>query len=375
MKILHTSDWHLGMPLQMGTLLDDQRDFFAQLYKIIEAENVDVVLVAGDIYDTSVTNVDSIRLYNEVVTKICMEMHKKMVIIAGNHDSGPRLATCHALLEAAGLYVRGKLTKEISPISFGDVDVYPIPFFNRDEVIALFPEEKESIRSQEDATKLVCDHIRAKMNPKKFNIAVAHAYIVNAELSDSDRAAQVGFASAVSKAVFDGFDYVALGHIHKPQIVSDTVRYSGSPLAYSFGKEETQQKQVVLLDTEKNTQTEIYIQPQHARVSLTGTYAEIQDAQGHDNDYMKITVTDRVAGLALLTELREKFPYLLELYGKAFTATGEASSISLEQMQNMDEMTIMQQFLKEEYDFTPTEEQKALFQDVVQKLQEGSEIE
>ncbi len=373
MKLLHTSDWHLGMSLPLGTMADDQRYFFEQLYAILESENVDAVLCAGDVYDTGVANAEAIRLYNEAVTKICKEMHKKMIVIAGNHDSGARLAACNALLEEAGLYVSGKLQREIRPISLGNADIYPVPFFNRDEVTALFPEEKEHIHSQEDATQIVCNHIRENMDKSKVNVVVSHAYIVRAELCDSDRAAQVGFATAVSKEVFDGFDYVALGHIHKPQVISDTIRYSGSPLKYSFGTEESQTKQVVIFDTETKEQKVLPLKMRHDRRSLSGTYEEICQINDCENDYLKITVTDRIAGLALLTELRDKFPYLLELYGKSFDSTGAVSSISIDQLEKMDEITILKRFLEEEYNYTPSDSQMELFQEAVRKTAEGGE--
>ena len=229
MRILHTSDWHLGMPLKLGTMIADQQYFLDQLYSIIEEYDVNAVICAGDIYDSSVTNAEAIELYSSAITKICKELGKKMIVISGNHDSGARLASGRELLEMAGLYVSGKIVKDTRPVSIGNADIYPIPFFNRDEVIAFYPDKKSEITSQEAATKVLCDHIRESMDPSRVNIIVSHAFITSAELSDSDRAAQVGQATSVSKDVFDGFDYVALGHIHKPQAITETIRYSGSP--------------------------------------------------------------------------------------------------------------------------------------------------
>ena len=123
--------------------------------------------------------------------------------------------------------------------------------------------------------KVVCDHIREEMDPSRFNIVVAHALIVSAELSESDRSARVGQASAVSKDVFEGFDYVALGHIHKPQMIDEHICYSGSPVKYSFGNEEGQQKGVVLIDTESSEIRTIPIQMLHDRKTVRGTYEEI----------------------------------------------------------------------------------------------------
>lgn len=145
MKLLHTSDWHFGIGHGTVSYAEDQRFFLEKLYETIRSEQVDAVLLAGDVYDSSVTNAEAISLYNEAVTTICAEMGVKLIVIAGNHDSAPRLAACRELLKASGLYVTGRLERDIVPVSLGDCDVYSIPFFGREEVLALFPECKDQI--------------------------------------------------------------------------------------------------------------------------------------------------------------------------------------------------------------------------------------
>jgi len=374
MRILHTSDWHLGMPLKLGTMIEDQQFFLEQLYSIIEANAVDAVICAGDIYDSSVTNAEAIELYSSAITKICKELRKKMIVIAGNHDSGARLASGRELLEMAGLYVSGKIAKDIRPISIGNADIYPIPFFNRDEVVAFFPDQKAEISSQEVATKVLCDHIRETMDPSRVNIIVSHAYIISAELSDSDRAAQVGQATSVSKDVFDGFDYVALGHIHKPQAITETIRYSGSPIKYSFGVEEAQIKQVLIYDTDSKEVIPVALNMLHDRKSISGTYEEIRAMDSIDNCYLKVTVTDRIASLELLSELREKFPGILELYGMGYEGSGEETSITIDELTKLDETDIMMRFLEEQYHFTPNADQIKLYKAVVENLGEEADL-
>lgn len=373
MRILHTSDWHLGMPLKLGTMIEDQQYFLEQIYSIIEKLAVDAVICAGDIYDSSVTNAEAIELYSSAITRICKELKKKMIVIAGNHDSGARLASGRELLEMAGLYVSGKIVKDIIPIAIGNADIYPIPFFNRDEVIALFPDQKAEINSQEDATKVLCDHIRETMDPSRVNIIVSHAYITSAELSDSDRAAQVGQASSVSKDVFEGFDYVALGHIHKPQAITETIRYSGSPIKYSFGVEETQIKQVLIYDTDSKEIIPVPLNMLHDRKSISGTYDEIRAKDVIDNCYLRVTVSDRIASLELLSEMREKFPGILELYGMGFEGSGEETSITIDELTKLDETDIMIRFLEEQYHYTPNADQIALYKDVVENI--GEEVD
>ncbi len=374
MKLLHTSDLHLGMPLGTLSYAEDQSFFFDRLYEIIEKENIDAVIIAGDVYDGSVVNAEAIKLYNDMVTNVCARLGVSMVIIAGNHDSGPRLSACHELLERAGLYVSGKLTRDIKPVLFdnGKVALYPIPFFNRDEVSALFPEKEGGIHSLETAYKVVCDNIRENMDKSARNIIVSHALIVNAELSESDRSARVGFATAVSKEVFADFEYVALGHIHKAQVIDEHIRYSGSPIKYSFGTEETHEKCVIVIDTDDMSQKEVALEELHGRHSIKGTYEEIISRTDLENAYLRIEVSDRYAGLDLYSEFKSIFPFMLELRGKEASETGELSSLSEEELEKLDECEIMKKFMEENYSYTPDERQIKLFKTAVdESLKEG----
>jgi len=376
MKLIHTSDWHFGMPVGTGSYRDSQQFFLDRLYALIRTERAEAVLCAGDIYDSGVTNAEAIRLFNDAATKLCMELGVKFILIAGNHDSAARLASCSELLKASGMYVTGRLVRDVEPVLLdgGRVAVYSLPFFNRDEVIALFPEEKERIRSMEDAMMVVCDHIRSTMDPARRNILMAHAYIVSAELSESDRSARVGFATAVSKDVFQGFDYVALGHIHKPQIIAPHIRYSGSPLKYSFGKEETQDKGVVVIDTDTMEQRFVTLPMLRDRKSVTGTYEELVARSDLADCYLRLTVTDRYAGLDLQADLRQRFPYLLELYGKSIDGGTELSALSVEELERLDETDIMMKFMEENHEYTPTPEQIALFREALAWSREEDDL-
>ena len=221
---------------------------------------------------------------------------------------------------------------------------------------------------------VVCDHIRETMDKERFNIVLSHSLTVNAELSDSDRSARIGFATAVSKDVFAGFDYVALGHIHKPQVVAPHIRYSGSPLKYSFGSEESQEKGVVVVDTDTGEQKFVAFSPLHDRKSLEGTYEEIIAREDLKNDYLRLYVTDRYAGLELVADLRERFPWLLEVYGKGLTESESLSALSVEELQILDENSIMEKFLAENFFFEPSPEQRKLFQEVLEWSREEDDL-
>lgn len=213
--------------------------------------------------------------------------------------------------------------------------------------------------------QVVCNQIRRNWNPQQKHILMTHALIVNAELSESDRSARVGLATAVSKEVFEGFDYVALGHIHKPQVISEHIRYCGSPVKYSFGKEEKQEKCVIIIETETMKEKEIPLKQLHDRRTVTGTYDEIVAMKELENDYLRLKITDRYAGLDLLADLQSRFPYLLELYGKSLEENGVLSAMSVEELQKMDELSIMRKFCVETFSYEPNEEQVQLFKEVL----------
>ena len=368
MKLLHTSDWHFGMTLGTGSYAEDQRFFLDRLYRLIREEKIEALLLSGDIYDSSVVSAEAIGLYNEAMTKLCLELGVTVIAIAGNHDSAARLASCRELLKGAGLHITGKVERDPAPVLLngGKVAVYSIPFFTRDEITALLPEKKDQIRNTETAMLAYCDHIRGQMDESRKNIILSHSLIVGSELSESDRSARVGFATAISKDVFQGFDYVALGHIHKPQAIENHIRYSGSPLKYSFGAEESQEKGVVVVDTDTMEIRFVPIALKRERRSVTGTFEELLAREDIREDYLRLYVTDQYAGLELVGQLREKFPHLLEVYGKSLTEEGELSVLTVEELEEMKEEDIMIRFLAENFSAEPTCEQLQLFRDVLE---------
>ena len=373
MKIIHTSDWHLGMPAKTDTFEDCQRHFLENLYGIIRKEQVGAVICAGDVFDSVVSSADAISIYNDAVTTICRELGIPMIVIAGNHDGAARLASCSRLLEKSGLFISGRLTRDIAPVVLDDgkVRIYPVPFFTKERAAELFPDRREKIKNQETAMLAVLDHIREEMDPTKYNILVSHSMITHAELSDSDRAAMVGLVHSVSKDVFRGFDYVALGHIHKPQTLGQNIRYSGSPLKYSFGNEEKQKKGVVLLDTDTNESRFIEMRPLWDRRTVEGTYEEITSMKEGTDDYLLIRITDRFNGPDLFSEMQNRFPHLLELRGIGMTESAGQDEMTLEELRKMNEMDVMERFFSDIFDNSPTEKQEEMFRKAVEDIREG----
>ena len=375
MIFLHTSDWHLGATEGERELREDQYFFIDEICRIIEERQVDAVLLAGDVYDRSVGSASAIRLYNYAMERICRDLKKTVLTIAGNHDSADRLSSCGSLLEKAGLYISGAAEREARVVAFDDAEVFLLPWVTEEKVRSLYPEE--SISDLTGAYQVLTDRMRERFSPDKKHIVVSHAFITNAETSTSDRAAEIGFATQVSASVFDGFDYVALGHIHKPQNVNGHIRYSGTPMPYSFGKEESQEKSVTLLDTETMTQEIVPLPLLHQRRTLTGTYAELLNPDCPEEvrtGYVRLNVTDTALGLELLSNLRQVYPHPLAVSGKAYEGDGTSISLTMEEFEQMenDPSQVFRSFGREEMGQEATPHFVELFEKAVSWYEEGT---
>ena len=375
MIFLHTSDWHLGATEGERELREDQYFFIDEICRIIEERQVDAVLLAGDVYDRSVGSASAIRLYNYAMERICRDLKKTVLTIAGNHDSADRLSSCGSLLEKAGLYISGAAEREARVVAFDDAEVFLLPWVTEEKVRSLYPEER--ISDLTGAYQVLTDHMRERFSPDKKHIVVSHAFITNAETSTSDRAAEIGFATQVSASVFDGFDYVALGHIHKPQNVNGHIRYSGTPMPYSFGKEESQEKSVTLLDTETMTQEIVPLPLLHQRRTLTGTYEELLNPDCPEEartGYVRLNVTDTALGLELLSRLRQVYPHPLVVSGKAYEGDGTSISLTMEEFEQMenDPSQVFRSFCREEMGQEATPHFVGLFEKAVRRYEEGT---
>ena len=338
---------------------------------------MDAVLLAGDVYDCSVASAAAIRLYDYAMNWICREFNTKVLTIAGNHDSAERLSSCGQLLEKAGLYISGAAEREPKVVSFDDTEVFLLPWITEEKVRSLYPEERESIGSLTDAYHVVTSHMRDRFLPDKKHIVVSHAFITNSETSTSDRAAEIGFATQVSADVFDGFDYVALGHIHKPQDVSARIRYCGTPMPYSFGKEETQVKSVTLLDTETMAQEIIPLPLLHKRTTFTGTYEELLNLncpEEEKNGYVRLNVTDTAIGLELLSKLKLVYPHPLVVSGKVYEGDETTITLTMEELEQMenDPRQVFKSFCREEMGEEATPHFVELFEKAVSRYEEGT---
>ena len=253
MRFVHTSDWHLGRTWLSVPLIDQQRAFLHWLEQFVTTENVGAVLIAGDVYDRALPPADAVALFGDALLRLSRAC--PIVIIPGNHDSATRLGFLGPLLELGGVHVRAALTDVDNPVELTDasgatVRVYGIPYL--EPVSARHVLECEA--THEAVLTAAMDRIRRDdaSRPAARTIVMAHAFIAGATSSDSERDVSVGGVSAAPASVFSDVDYVALGHLHRPQTLSTDAgiaRYSGSPIAYSFS-EEGIEKSVTIIDVD-----------------------------------------------------------------------------------------------------------------------------
>jgi len=323
MRLIHTSDWHLGRTLHGENLLGYQEAFLDWLLAQAVRHQVDAVLVAGDVYDRAVPPVDAVRLLDAALLRFS-QAGIPMVLTSGNHDSAVRLGFGAGLSEAAHIHLRTSLADAARPVllddEHGPVAIYGIPYLLPDAVLA----ELDCVRSHQAVLTAVTARIRQDAADRGVDRAVvmAHAFVTGARPADSERDIRVGGIADVPADVFGGFSYAALGHLHGQQQVGPAVRYSGSPLAFSFG-EKNQAKSVTLAELDgagQVTVTQLATPVPRPLREVRGRLDELLDRAGAGGDladvagaWAKVVLTDPVRPAAPMERLREKWPHTLVL--------------------------------------------------------------
>lgn len=313
MRFLHTSDWHLGRSFHREDLLSAQAAFVDHLVETVEAERVDCVLVSGDVYDRALPAVDAVRLCDEALRRLAALT--RVVLIAGNHDSVRRLGFGAELMDAAGVHVRTDFARVGEPVIVGDAAIYGIPYLEPE--LVRHPWELDE-RSHAAALAEAMRRVRADAaNRPQRSVVLAHAFVTGGEPSESERDISVGGSSHVPASVFDGVDYAALGHLHGRWRINDRVRYSGSPLAYSFS-EDGHVKGSWLIDLRDDGIAAEFVEAPVPRrlgrikgrideLLTDARYAEFEDR------WLQITLTDPERPSAAMERLRRRFPHALVL--------------------------------------------------------------
>lgn len=304
-----------------------------QFVQLVRDTEVDAVIIAGDIYDRAVPPAAAVELLDNVLSRLVLELKVPTIVIAGNHDGAERLGFGARLLKDHGLHIAGTLKQGLEKITLldahGPVHVLPIPFA-MPEVVREWA-GGEDLRGHEAAMKALVAHVRRDFDPGDRHIAVAHAFVAGGEESDSERALSVGGSGQISSSLFEGFDYVALGHLHRPQNVSEAIRYSGSLLKYSFSEIE-HQKTVTLVEMDAKGAVEISelaLQPKRDVRSVVGSLEQVLAAAQSDtqkDDYILAILEDPEVLLNPMAKLRQVYPNVLHIQRPFFGSATMGSS-------------------------------------------------
>ena len=331
MRLLHTSDWHLGRALHREDLLPAQRAFLDHLVDTVRAERVDAVLVAGDVYDRAVPGLGAVELFDGVLRRLA-ELKVPVVLIAGNHDSARRLGTASRLIEQAGVHLRTEVARVGEPVlladAHGPVAVYGLPYL---EPALVRGELGAGSVSHAAVLGAAMDRVRADLATRPAgtrSVVLAHAFVVGGEASDSERDITVGGVPSVPAPVFAGVDYAALGHLHGSQVLHERLRYSGSPLAYSFS-EADHRKSTWLVDlgpAAELTARRIDCPVPRRLARLRGTLERLLTDPAltrHEDAWVQATITDTRRPERAMEQLRGRFPHALQLVFEPEGATGD----------------------------------------------------
>ncbi|WP_138442603.1 exonuclease SbcCD subunit D [Sinomonas susongensis] len=337
MKILHTSDWHLGRSFHGLGLLAAQGEWLDGLVDFVAAERIDAVLVSGDVYDRALPAVDVVAVLDQVLVRLT-QAGAQVVLTSGNHDSAVRLGFGSRLLERAGVHVRTRIPEIDVPVLLKGADgtevaVYGLPYLEPRLVAAELEAEGSG---HVPVTRAALDRVRADLEKRRaggtiHSVVMAHTFASGGVPAESERALAVGGLDVVPAELFEGFDYAALGHLHGRQRLTDTVRYSGSPLAYSFG-EAKQSKGAWLLDFSPSgleSVTEVGWPTTHRLAVLRGKLEELLADAGlgdAEEACCHITLTDAERPQRAMERLRARFPLALSLQFDPEGAASRASS-------------------------------------------------
>ena len=333
MKIIHTSDWHIGKIVNEYSMIDDQKYILNKLIELIDEENIDVLMIAGDVYDRSIPPVEAVELLNETLSKLIIDRNVSVMIISGNHDSGERLSFGSKILEKQGLYIAGSDDKLYKKVVLSgnnqNVNFYLVPY--KDPALTKKLLDNKEIRGHNDAMIAVIDKIKEELNENEINILIGHGYVTmkreeaiegndhkyevaQLQTSESERPLSIGGTDLIDGNIFKDFDYVALGHLHgRQRIGRETMRYSGSLLKYSFS-EVKQKKSVAVLDLiDKDINVELKeLKPLRDLRIIKGNIEDLicegRDIEEGKEDYIQAILTDDGELMNPMEKLKSVYP-------------------------------------------------------------------
>lgn len=376
MKLIHLSDLHIGKRVNEFSMLEDQEYILTKIINIIDDEKPEAVLIAGDVYDKSVPSAEAVQLFDDFLVRLA-KRNLHTFIISGNHDSAERLAFGGRLMELSGIHLSPVYNGKVEATSLEDengrVNFYMLPFIKPANVRRFF--EEETIETYTDAVRVAVENMEIDENER--NVLITHQFVTGAERSESEEVS-VGGSDNVDASVFDGFDYVALGHIHGPQnIGSEKIRYCGTPLKYSFS-EANHKKSVTVVDLGKKGELEIRtvpLTPKHDMREIKGLYEEIVSKENYSgtdtNDYMHITLTDEDDIPDAISRLRVIYPNLMKIdYDNTRTRSNTVLD-TVEDIEHRSPLDLFAEFYEKQNGQAMNKEQLEFSKQLIESIWEG----
>lgn len=349
MKIFHLSDLHIGKRVNGYSMLEDQKFILEQIISDIREESPQAVVIAGDVYDKSMPSEDAVSLLDDFLCKIAsLDNAPQVFIIYGNHDSAERLSFGNRLIRRSGIHLSPVFSGKIEPAvlndEYGEVAFIMLPFIKPSSVRNAYPEE--TVESYTDAVRVALKHVPRKENQR--TVLIAHQYVTGAKTSDSEESI-IGGIDGVDASAFDGFDYVALGHLHRPQEVPGrkNMRYCGTPLKYSRSEKDDEKGILVVeLGGDKAVDCRVIpLKPLHDMREIKGTYNELtlrDNYQGtRTDDYIHAILTDENDVIGAIGSLRAIYPNLISLEYENLRTSGQAEIKALDRIEEKTDMEIL----------------------------------
>ena len=371
MRFLHIADLHLGKQMNDVSLLPDQEYILDQIVAIAVREQANAVLIAGDVYQRSSPQAEAMALFDAFVSRLA-SLGRQVFVISGNHDSALRVSYFASLIKASGVYVTEAFDGTLQSVSLkdgvGEIVVWMLPFLRPSQVKRKLPGER--IVSYQDAVEAVLR--QTPVDPKKRNILLCHQFITGCETSDSEERA-VGGLDNIDASVFDAFDYVALGHIHKPQRVRrDTLRYAGSPLKYSFS-EANHKKSVTVVDVAEKGDVSVRTEPLyplHDVRMIEGMLDDLMEMP-YSEDYLWVTVHDELPPPDVRVTLSVNFPNMMKYAVVNSRTKQDVDVLATQSMENKDIRALFSDFYRlQNNDQTPGKAHQDALEKVLKELEE-----
>lgn len=367
MRLLHTSDWHLGRTLHRADLRAAQEMFLDHLVSVARAEQVDAVLVAGDIYDRAIPPVDAVQLCEDALLRL-RDTGARVVLISGNHDSARRLGFGGKLFDVAGVHLRTRPADAATPIMLedrhGPVAVYGIPYLEPAAVRNELPDAASGGHAGVLTHAVSAINSDAQRREMGRRVVVSHSWVTGGSVCESERDISLGGAGLVPSTLFDGFSYVALGHLHGRQELAENIRYSGSPLPYSFSESGHRKGSwLVELDAAGNVRGELIPAPVFRQLNVvSGTLPDLLTSPvyaRYENDFVSVVLTDPVRPEGAMDALRTRFPHILVLAyepsGVAPDGLGYRARVA-----GRDDLAVAEEFVRHVRNAPVSEEERAL---------------